>query len=217
VWNAFKNRGDNGDANDTKETIAQIVKLRAERARCSATQPRALAHGRHHGGDPERAMELMMRVWPAAVARVREEVADMQAIASARARNITIEPWDYLYYAEKVRQERYDPRPERDQAVLRAEQHDAGRLLDGGAAVRHDVPRDHRPGAGVPPGRARLRGARGRPPRRPVLLDNFARTGKRSGAWASTYRGHETFTGQRVTPLSRTTTTSCAARRASRC
>ena len=51
--------------------------------------------------DPNKAMDLMMKVWPAAVARVKEEVADMQAIANAD--NIIIEPWDYRFYAEKVR------------------------------------------------------------------------------------------------------------------
>src|SRR3546814_1479873 len=62
---------------------------------------------------PEAAMGLMMKVWPAAVARVKEEVADMQAIADAEAKanktpKITIEPWDYRFYAEKVRKDKYD-------------------------------------------------------------------------------------------------------------
>jgi peptidyl-dipeptidase Dcp len=51
-------------------------------------------------------MELMEAVWTPAVARVREEVADMQALADAVRARITIEPWDYRYYAEKVRKER---------------------------------------------------------------------------------------------------------------
>src|SRR4030095_747499 len=58
--------------------------------------------------DPTAAQALMRRVWPAAVARVREEVADMQAIAAREKGPSTIEPWDYLYYSEKVRKERYD-------------------------------------------------------------------------------------------------------------
>jgi peptidyl-dipeptidase Dcp len=54
-------------------------------------------------------MELMEAVWTPAVARVREEVADMQAVADAeKAGAVTIEPWDYRYYAEKVRKARYD-------------------------------------------------------------------------------------------------------------
>ena len=57
---------------------------------------------------PERAMELMEAVWPPAVARVHEEVADMQAIADKEGAGINIEPWDYRYYAEKVRKAKYD-------------------------------------------------------------------------------------------------------------
>ncbi len=57
---------------------------------------------------PERAMALMEAVWKPAVARVREEVADMQAIADKEGAKLKIEPWDYRYYAEKVRKAKYD-------------------------------------------------------------------------------------------------------------
>ena len=108
VWRAFTNRGDNGDDHDTKATIARIVKLRAERAKLLGFASHA--HWRMDdtmARDPKAAEALMMRVWPAAVARVREEVADMQAIADAEGAKVTIEPWDYRSYAEKVRKARY--------------------------------------------------------------------------------------------------------------
>jgi peptidyl-dipeptidase Dcp len=57
---------------------------------------------------PERAMELMEAVWKPAVARVHEEVRDMQALADKEGPNIKIEPWNYRYYMEKVRKARYD-------------------------------------------------------------------------------------------------------------
>jgi peptidyl-dipeptidase Dcp len=57
---------------------------------------------------PEAAMDLMTKVWKSAVARVHEEDADMQKMADAEGAKITIEPWDYRYYAEKVRKSRYD-------------------------------------------------------------------------------------------------------------
>ena len=116
VWKKFKSRGDNGDKNDTKATIAGIVKLRAERARLLDVP----SHAQWRMSDtmalePKAAQALMMRVWPAAVGRVKEEVADMQAIAAKEGAAITIEPWDYLFYAEKVRKARYDL----DQAQLK--------------------------------------------------------------------------------------------------
>ena len=57
---------------------------------------------------PEKAMDLMLKVWPKAVARVKEEVADMQKIADSEGTKITVEPWDYRFYAEKVRKDKYD-------------------------------------------------------------------------------------------------------------
>jgi peptidyl-dipeptidase Dcp len=104
VWRKFVNRGDNGDRNDTNATIAEIVKLRQDRARL-------LGFGNHAewrmqdtmAKTPRAAMDLMNRVWAPAKARVTEEVADMRAIAGH-----DIEPWDYLYYAEKVRKQKYD-------------------------------------------------------------------------------------------------------------
>ena len=59
--------------------------------------------------NPENAMALMEAVWPAAIARVDEEVADMQKVANKLSNpKITIEPWDYRFYAEKVRKLKYD-------------------------------------------------------------------------------------------------------------
>ncbi|WP_163434396.1 M3 family metallopeptidase, partial [Escherichia coli] len=57
---------------------------------------------------PANALKLMMAVWPAARARVAEEVADKQALADREGAGITIEPWDYRFYAEKVRKAKYD-------------------------------------------------------------------------------------------------------------
>ncbi|MDW7691958.1 M3 family metallopeptidase [Flammeovirgaceae bacterium SG7u.111] len=57
---------------------------------------------------PENATGLMEAVWPATIARVAEEVADMQAVADKNGDKITIEPWDYRFYAEKVRKAKYD-------------------------------------------------------------------------------------------------------------
>ena len=109
IYNAYINRGDNGDANDTNKTIAKILKLRADRAKLLGFKTHA--HFRMDdtmAKDPETAMELMMKVWPAAVARVKEEVADMQEIADAEGAGITIKPWDYRFYAEKARKAKYD-------------------------------------------------------------------------------------------------------------
>ena len=56
----------------------------------------------------DNAEDLLMKIWEPAVARVHEEVAEMQSYANNHGDNITIAPWDYYYYAEKVRKEKYD-------------------------------------------------------------------------------------------------------------
>ena len=201
VWKEFVNRGDNGGANDTNATIAEIVKLRAERADLLGFGSHA--HWRMQdtmAGTPAEAQELMMRVWPAAVARVNEEVADQQAIADKLGHDITIEPWDYRYYQEKVRKDRYDLSQEEIKPYFELDNMidaifwSAGELYDldfkeitGTVPTWHPDIRawhvtDRRDGSDV--------GV--------FYMDNYARTGKRSGAWATTYRSRAGLTGDEI-------------------
>ena len=109
VWRMFVMRGDNGDAHDNNAIIAQVLKLRAQKARLLGYP--SYAHWKledQMAKTPERTVELMEAVWKPAVQRVHEEVADMQAIADKEKAGVRIEPWDYLYYGEKVRKAKYD-------------------------------------------------------------------------------------------------------------
>ncbi|MEW4468006.1 M3 family metallopeptidase [Parasphingorhabdus sp. JC815] len=196
VYNAYINRGDNGDENDTNATIAKILKLRADRAKLLGFKTHA--HYRMAdtmAKDPETAMELMMKVWPAAVARVDEEVADMQAIADAEGANITIKPWDYRFYAEKVRKAKYDL----DEAEIKpyfkldnmvAAMFDAANKLYGMTFTENT--------GSVPvfdPEVRTFEVKRGDKLVGLFYLDNFARAGKRSGAWMTTYRSQHDLGG----------------------
>ena len=85
VWRTYYSRGDNGDAKDNNKTITEILALRAERAKLLGFE--TYAHWSLEdtmAKTPEPAMALMEAVWTPAVARVKEEVAEMQAIADAR-------------------------------------------------------------------------------------------------------------------------------------
>jgi peptidyl-dipeptidase Dcp len=201
LWRAFVNRGDNGDANDTNRTIAEIVKLRADRARL-------LGFGSHAewrmqdtmAKTPANAQDLMMRVWPAAVARVKEEVRDMQAIADKSGARIKIEPWDYRYYQEKVRNDRYNLSQDEIKPyfelnnMIDASLWSAGELYDlDFKEITGTIPTwnpdirvwsvtDRRDGSQV--------GV--------FYRDDFARTGKRSGAWATTYRSRAGLLGDDI-------------------
>jgi peptidyl-dipeptidase Dcp len=117
VWRTYYSRGDNKDAHDnTVSIIPQVLKLRYEKARLMGYPDYASWKMQDTmAKTPAKAMDLMMRVWPATIARVREEVADMQAIADKEAGGPNskggapaIAGWDYRYYAEKVRKAKYD-------------------------------------------------------------------------------------------------------------
>ena len=201
VWKAFVNRGDNGGANDTNQVIADIVKLRADRARLLGFK----SHAEFRMQDtmaktPENAMNLMNRVWPAAVARVKEEVRDQQALANKLGQNITIEPWDYRYYQEKVRKERYNLTQEEVKPyfelnnIIQASLWAAGELygLDF-KEITGTVP-TWNPDIRVYSVTDRKDGSQVGV----FYRDDFARTGKRSGAWATTYRSRAGLTGDDI-------------------
>lgn len=190
VWRAFTKRGDNGDINDTKATIARIVRLRANRAHLLGFKTHADWRMQDTmAKTPAAAMDLMMRVWPAAKARVAEEVRDMQAIANKEGAKITIEPWDYRFYQEKVRKSRYDL----DQAELKP-YFELNNIIQGSLyAANRLYGLEFKEITGtVPVFEPNMRVWHVTRNGKEVGLfyrDDFARTGKRSGAWANTYRG----------------------------
>lgn len=205
VWRVFVNRGDNGDARDNKAIIGEILQLRAERARLLGFPTHA--HWRLENSmarTPERAMELMEAVWQPAVARVREEVADMQKIAAAEGVHLTLEPWDYRHYAEKVRKAKYDLDTNELKPYLQLEKlregmfHVAGELFGmqftelpaGSVPVYHPDVRVWR----VDDHADNLIGL--------WYFDPYARLGKQSGAWMSAYRVQERFDGDIQTIVS---------------
>ncbi len=191
VWRAFVNRGDNGGETDTNATIAKIVKLRADRAHLLGFKTHADWRMQDTmAKTPAAGMDLMMRVWPAAKARVAEEVRDMQAIADrSGGAKITIEPWDYRFYQEKVRKSRYDL----DQAQLKP-YFELNNIIQGSLyAANRLYGLEFREITGtVPVFEPNMRVWHVTRAGKEVGLfyrDDFARTGKRSGAWANTYRG----------------------------
>jgi len=198
VWRAFKQRGDTGNANDTNGLIARIVRLRAERARILGFASHA--HWRMAdtmAGTPSAALALMNRVWPSAVARVREEVADMTAVAARESAPMPLEPWDYLHYAEKVRQERYDVDQAEVKAYFELDNMVAAALW---SAERRYGLSFHEVTGTVPVFHPDVRvwdvrDATTDAHRGLFYLDNFARVGKRSGAWASEYREQRDLDG----------------------
>jgi peptidyl-dipeptidase Dcp len=197
VWRTYYSRGDHNDEHDNKKIITEILKLRAERAKLLGYETHA--HWRLENTmakTPERAMALMEAVWKPAVARVHEEVADMQALADQEKADIKIAPWDYRYYAEKVRKAKYDLDENEIKPYLQLEKLREGMFWVAGQLF----------GFQFTPATGSI----------PVLLpdirvwevkdsagkhvglwyfDPYARTGKQSGAWMNEYRPQERFEG----------------------
>ena len=199
VWRTYYSRGDNGDEHDTNAIIAEILQLRHERVQLLGYDNYATWRLENRmAKTPQQALDLLESVWPAALARVEEEVTAMQALADTEGAGITIEPWDYRYYAEKVRQSTYDLDSDEVKQYLQLDKLREGMffvagelfnfaftpITDGSVPVFHEdvsvwqvsdtTSGDH---IGV------------------WYLDPYARPGKRSGAWATSYRSHETFDG----------------------
>ncbi|MCJ7558526.1 MAG: M3 family metallopeptidase, partial [Gammaproteobacteria bacterium] len=202
VWRTYYSRGNNGDANDNNAIITEILQLRDERVGLLGYDNYAKWQLQNRmARTPEAAMALMEAVWPAAIARVREEVADMQAIADAEHAGITIEPWDYRLYAEKVRKAKYDLDSDEVKQYLQLGKLREAMFFVAGELFNFNftpvpagsVPVFH-PDVNVWEVTDRDSGAH-------IglwYLDPFARTGKRSGAWATSYRSHETFNGKKT-------------------
>ena len=202
VWRTYYARGDNGDEHDNNAIISRILQLRDERVALLGFDNYAQWRLQDRmAKTPEAAYGLLEAVWPAALARVEEEVADMQAIADAEGAGITIAPWDYRYYAEKVRQAKYDLDSDEVKQYLQLEKlreamfFVAGELFnfafapvpEGSVPVYHPDVRvwevtDKTSGEHI--------GL--------WYLDPYARQGKRSGAWANTFRSHTTFDGKQT-------------------
>ena len=199
VWENYYSRGDNEDEYDNKAIIAEILKLRHERVQLLGyTNFAEWRLQNRMAKTPKNALDLLETIWPSATERVAEEVADMQMISNQD--QIVIAPWDYRFYAEKVRKEKYDLDSDEVKQYLQLDQltdamhYVAGRLFfyDFSPLAVGTVPvfnedvtvwevKDKRTGKHI--------GL--------WYLDPFARPGKRSGAWATTYRSYSSFDGEK--------------------
>ena len=201
LWEAWTARGAHRGANDNTPLIREIVALRAEQAQLLGYDNFAAYRLDDSMAKTADAVEnLLLQVWGPAKAKARAELANLEKAARAEGLNAPIEPWDWRYYAEKVRQAEHhlDEAEIKPYFVLdnmvQAAFDTAGRLFGVTFTERRDLPVYHpdvrvwevRDSAGSHVGL--------------FLHDNFARPGKRSGAWSSRYRDQETMDGA-VAPI----------------
>ncbi len=201
LFRGFIMRGDNGGPTDNKAIIAEMVRLRAERA-----QLLGYADFAHYRLDdamartPAAVRGLLEAVWAPARSRALADRDAMQALMQDEGANFPLEPWDWRYYAEKLRQRACDfdeaaikPYLNLDR-MIEAAFYTAQRLFGLSFAPRADVPAWHPD--------VRVWEVRGPGGDQIGLFygDYFARASKRSGAWMTSLRDQEKLGGE-VKPL----------------
>jgi len=204
VWDLFVKRGDFGDEHDNNTTLVQILKLRAEKAKLLGFKTFAdWSLSNTMAQKPEKTLELMESVWVPAVAKVHQDVAEMQKIVDAEGGNFKIEPWDYRYYAEKVRKAKYDLDENDVKPYLQLEKLREGMFWVAGELFHlnfkqvYNVPVYHPD--------VRVFEVSNKDTGKVVgvwYFDPYARAGKRSGAWMSAYREQSRVDGDVITIVS---------------
>ena len=201
VFKAFIARGDNGNANDNNAAIVEILSLREESARILG-YPTYAAYRLEDSmaKTPEAVRSLLERVWKPARARALADRDDLQALITEEGGNFKLAPWDWRYYAERLRQRRanFDDAAIKPYLALdhmvEAAFDCASRLFGLSVAERKDIPVWH-PDVRV----WEVKDASGR---QKALFygDYFARSSKRSGAWMTSLRDQQKLDGE-ITPL----------------
>jgi len=202
IFRGFVKRGDNGGLTDNKKNIAEMVRLRAERAKLLGYAD--FAHYRLDDAmakAPAAVRDLLDTVWSPARLRALDDRDAMQALIQEDGGNFKLEPWDWRYYAEKLRQRRCNfdeaaikPYFNLDR-IIEAAFYTARRLFGLSFTPRTDVPAWHpdvrvwqvRDGDGDGDGDGNEVGL--------FFGDYFARASKRSGAWMTSLRDQEKLKG----------------------
>lgn len=199
VWEASANRGLIEGEGDTRQMVLRLAKLRAERAALLGTSNHAAyTLGNQMAGTPEAVLRMLGEVAPAAVANAKREAEQIQAAIRADGGDFELAPWDWEFYAEKVRAKNYDFDPESVKPYFELD-----RVLKDGVFFalnrfygisfreRTDLPVYH-PDVRVfdvidsDDSQIGL-----------FYVDYFARPSKRGGAWMSTFRGQSELLNQK--------------------
>jgi len=202
MFTAYTTRGDHGDASDTKATLSRIAALRAERARLLGYDTWAdFVLEENMAKSPAGVYGLLNRLWTPAKAVAAKEAEALQAAIKADGKDFELEPWDWFYYAEKVRKARYEldesevrPYFELDKAREGAFWL-AGKLYGLTFVERKDLPRYN------PEVKAFEVKDKDGSHLAVYYADYHPRPGKRSGAWSSRFRDQQWVNGKDVRPV----------------
>ena len=202
LFNAYTNRGNNGNEFDNNKILADIVRLRAQRAKLLGYKSHAdYVLEPRMAKKPENVFNLLNSLWEKAVPVARNEVSEMQKIIVKEGGNFSLEPSDWWYYAEKLRKQKYDLNDAELRPYFKLDNVREGvftcanKLFGITFTPIPDCPVPH------PEARAyEVKEADGT--HLGVLyMDFHPRDSKRQGAWCQTYRNRHIVDGKAITPI----------------
>jgi peptidyl-dipeptidase Dcp len=202
LFKAFINRGNNADEFDNKANAAKIAALRVKRANLLGYKTHAdyiLEENMAKNG--ENVTKLLDQVWTPAIAMAKKEAAELQAMMAKEGIAGKLQPWDWWYYADKLKKARYDLDDQVLKPYFKLENVREGafsvanKLWGLQFVVRTDIPKYH-PDVKV----YEVKEADGT--HIGILYtDYFPRPSKRGGAWSNTFRSQSVRGGRMITPV----------------
>ena len=208
MFKAYSSRGNNGNENDTKDLIMKMMALRIEKAKLLGYEnPAQMILADKMAGDPKTVDTFLAGIMAPAVKRAKEEIVDMQVVmnediaAGLLPEGSVIEPWDWAYYAEKVRKAKYALDEEQTKPYFQMENVRAGvfntahKLFGLNFEKLEDIPVYHNEVEGfkVTDADGSLIGV--------LLTDYFPRSTKRGGAWMNNFVNQEVLDGNDIRPV----------------
>ncbi len=202
IWRAYMNRANNNNENDNKEIIREMTNLRIERSKLLGFDTYAdYVLSENMAKTPANVHKLLMELWTPAIKVAQKEASDMQEIINREGGKFKLEPWDWRYYSEKLRKEKYDLdeeqlRPYFELNNVREGVFTLANKLYGITFVpRKDIPKYHKD--------VQVYEVFDKNKKHLAILymDFFPRDSKRSGAWMTNYREEYKIKGKMVTPV----------------
>jgi len=202
IFNAYINRGNNGNENDNNKILADIVRLRAQRAKLLGYRTHAdYVLEPRMAKNPENVFNLLNSLWEKAIPVAEGEVKEMQKIIDKEGGNFKLEPSDWWYYAEKLRKEKYDLNDAELRPYFKLENvrngvfECANRLFGITITPIADCPIPHPEASAyeVKDTDGTHLGV--------LYMDFYPRDSKRQGAWCTTYRSHHIAGEKTVNPV----------------
>ncbi len=202
IYTAYFKRGDNDNSRDNKQIVEKIARLRAERSSLLGySSHAAYILEENMAKTPERVFDFLEQVWEAALPVAKSEAAEQQRLIDKEGGNFKLKPWDWWYYSEKIKKEKYELDDEIIRPYFMIENvidgmfYVANRLYDLDFYKRTDIPKYH-------PDVLTFEVKRGKTHIGVLMIDNYPRASKRGGAWCGAYRGQcRDYEGKMIHPI----------------